>query len=399
MTRSVSGYSPSPPPPKLWITSTVLAPAWITGSAAAARTATAPRREKGATRLSHLSLLAEVQPMLPLPGARARNGRALARPTGPGQPKKGLTPRPNRGNLRGSHKKIPPERGALMERVLRFFAFSAFSAVFSLVPSAASAQGDPQGPEFRVNTYTTNQQLFPSVAADSAGNFVVVWHELSPGQDGSDFGIFGQRYDSSGAPLGPEFRVNTYTPPVSTSGRRLGLRRQLRRRLDELRPGRLGYGVFGQRYASSGAPLGPEFRVNTYTTSSPDAFPPWPRTPPATSSSSGRATPRTARADGIFGQRYAASGAPLGPGVPRQHLHDELPGHPVRGLEPSGNFVVVWVSAPAGRRRPGHLRPALRRLRRPPRPRVPRQHLHHKPSEVRPSPWTPPATSSSSGSS
>src|SRR4029078_3045322 len=53
----------------------------------------------------------------------------------------------------------------------------------------------------------------PGVASDAAGNSVVVW----PGA-----GIVGQRYDSSGAPLGTQFRVNT-TPgskslPVVAAG-------------------------------------------------------------------------------------------------------------------------------------------------------------------------------------
>ena len=47
------------------------------------------------------------------------------------------------------------------------------------------------------------------MASDSSGNFVVVWE--SNNQDGSSSGVFGQRYDSTGAALGPEFRVNTYT--------------------------------------------------------------------------------------------------------------------------------------------------------------------------------------------
>ena len=66
--------------------------------------------------------------------------------------------------------------------------------LFALVsiPSAAQAQGDPLGSEFRVNTYTTNDQRIPSVAADSSGNFVVVWR--SDTQDGDGFGVFGQRY-------------------------------------------------------------------------------------------------------------------------------------------------------------------------------------------------------------
>ena len=37
---------------------------------------------------------------------------------------------------------------------------------------------------------------------------MVVWQSY---QDGSGNGIFGQRYASSGAPQGAEFRVNTYT--------------------------------------------------------------------------------------------------------------------------------------------------------------------------------------------
>src|SRR6185503_4434191 len=66
---------------------------------------------------------------------------------------------------------------------------------------------------FRVNTYTTHSQDFPAVASDSAGNFVVVWQ--SGYQDGGGGflapGVFAQRFASTGAPRGPEFRVNTYT--------------------------------------------------------------------------------------------------------------------------------------------------------------------------------------------
>jgi hypothetical protein len=146
----------------------------------------------------------------------------------------------------------------------------AFLLVVALVsvPRAAWAQGNPLGPEFRVNTYTTNMQgepVFPSsVAADPSGNFVVVWSSAS--QDGGSFGLFGQRYASSGTPLGPEFRVNTYTtssqalPSVASdaSGNFVVV-------WSSTQDGS-SLGVFGQRYASSGAPLGPEFRVNSYTT-------------------------------------------------------------------------------------------------------------------------------------
>src|SRR4030095_5894712 len=77
-------------------------------------------------------------------------------------------------------------------------------------PTAAWPQGQPVGSEFRINTYTTGVQGQPVAAMDQSGNFVVVWASL-PAQDGSGLALFGQRYGSSGAPLGPEFRVNSYT--------------------------------------------------------------------------------------------------------------------------------------------------------------------------------------------
>lgn len=44
----------------------------------------------------------------------------------------------------------------------------------------------PSGGEFRVNTYWTAEQLTPSVAMDSSGDFVVVW---SSNQDADGYGI------------------------------------------------------------------------------------------------------------------------------------------------------------------------------------------------------------------
>jgi hypothetical protein len=45
---------------------------------------------------------------------------------------------------------------------------------------------------FRVNSNTVNDQLDPSIGIDRVGNFMVVW--TSTGQDGSDLGVFAQRF-------------------------------------------------------------------------------------------------------------------------------------------------------------------------------------------------------------
>src|SRR5204862_66208 len=60
-----------------------------------------------------------------------------------------------------------------------------------------------------VNTFTTGYQAETAVGMSAAGAFVVAW--MSEGQDGSNGGIYAQRYSAAGLPSGSEFRVNTYT--------------------------------------------------------------------------------------------------------------------------------------------------------------------------------------------
>jgi hypothetical protein len=74
------------------------------------------------------------------------------------------------------------------------------------------ASGNAVGAQFQVNTYTTNYQFVPSVAADANGNFVVVWSSAgSAGGDTSSYSVQGQRYDASGIAVGAQFQVNTHT--------------------------------------------------------------------------------------------------------------------------------------------------------------------------------------------
>ena len=122
----------------------------------------------------------------------------------------------------------------------------------------------PLGGETRVNATTAGTQTLAangrSVALDAGGNFVVVWE--STGQDGDQGGIYGQRFDSSGAAIGDEFRVNTTTTGNQTyasvamdaAGNFLVV-------WSGNGPGDTD-GVFAQRYSANGNKLGGEFRVN-----------------------------------------------------------------------------------------------------------------------------------------
>jgi hypothetical protein len=200
--------------------------------------------------------------------------------------------------------------------------------------------GSPIGPEFRVNTDTTGFQYDPAVASDPLGNFVVVWQ--APDQDGSGGGVFGQRYASSGSPLGPEFRVNTYTtnsqeyPSVAVDGS--GNFAVVWASLNQI-PG--SNDIYGQRYASSGAAMGPEFLVNTVTDAAQT------RPSVAADDAGNFVVVWMSFAFSIWdvlGQRYAATGAPLGSEFRVNTYTTDFQINPSVAADPAGDFVVVWAS-------------------------------------------------------
>ncbi|HKY92740.1 MAG TPA: hypothetical protein VJM11_16945 [Nevskiaceae bacterium] len=77
-----------------------------------------------------------------------------------------------------------------------------------------AADGTPLSGEFQVNTYTADRQISPRVARDALGNFVVTWR--SSGQDGNGGGVYAQRFASDGSKAGPEFQVNSRTSDSQT---------------------------------------------------------------------------------------------------------------------------------------------------------------------------------------
>lgn len=121
----------------------------------------------------------------------------------------------------------------------------------------------PAGPEFQVNTYSTDAQSFAQVASAANGDFIAVWQ--SRGQDGDLDGIYAQRYNAAGLKLGSEFLVNTLTgstqanPDVAMNAAGdFVIAWETNGSSDD---------VFARRYTAAGIALGAEFRVNTYTSS------------------------------------------------------------------------------------------------------------------------------------
>jgi hypothetical protein len=120
--------------------------------------------------------------------------------------------------------------------------------------------------EFLVNTTTANNQDYSAIAVSSLGDFVVTWS--SSGQDGSGYGIYARRFNTSVAAVGTEFRVNTTTvseqqnPSVamdSHSNVFITWQSDTGNDDDPI------WDVFGQQFTSGGVAQGGEFRINTTT--------------------------------------------------------------------------------------------------------------------------------------
>jgi len=138
-----------------------------------------------------------------------------------------------------------------------------FLVALALVVLGNHAQADAVGPRFQVNTHKKNWQYRSAVAALADGDFVVTW--MSDGQDGSYSGIFGQRFNNSGSPVGLEFQVNTSWKQQQVGPSVAGLADGgfivTWQSFDAS-----GRAIFGQRYDAAGKRKGVEFRISTTAT-------------------------------------------------------------------------------------------------------------------------------------
>lgn len=198
------------------------------------------------------------------------------------------------------------------------------------------------GPEFRVNTFTAGTQTEMAIAADAGGNFVVVWS--SANQDGSGYGVYGQRFNSAGAPRGSEFRVNQYSAgdqdyPVvamedngdfavswSSSGQDGS-----------------GWGTYARRFSAEGTPLGDEFRVNTYTAG--DQY--WSSMAMDADGDfviTWRSVGQDGSGSGIYAQRYDSAGVAQGAEFRANSYTANDQWFESVGMDGAGNFLIAWTS-------------------------------------------------------
>lgn len=197
----------------------------------------------------------------------------------------------------------------------------------------------PIGPETRVNTWTTNNQLSPSIAALADGSYIVAW--TSDRQDGSGNGIYAQRFDSNGTPIDSEFRVNATTLGHQANAQVAALSEGgfVITWVSDRQDGSF-YGIHAQRFNVNGNPIGDEFQVNTDTRLT--------REPDLAVLNDGSfiiiwSAPDESRS-GVFAQRFAADGTTLGEEFRINSDTSLWQGDAAVTALTDGGFVVVWSS-------------------------------------------------------
>jgi len=215
---------------------------------------------------------------------------------------------------------------------------TALSAVY--VNPVLAAVGDPVGVETMVNTYTTADQITPSIAMDADGDFVVSWQGEGAGDS---LGIFAQRFNANGTKAGGELSVNSHTtgtqkiPSVAMDAD--GDFVVVWQSDFQLNAG----DIYAQRYNANGSKAGGEFLVNSYTSNHQKA-------PSVAMDADGDFVVSwhgagTGDANGVYAQRFNASGTKVGSEILVNTYTSGNQENSSVAMDADGDFVVSWQDA------------------------------------------------------
>lgn len=211
-----------------------------------------------------------------------------------------------------------------------------FTIIVCLLTSYTHSQISTIDGETQVNTETTNSQQNPAIAVDANDNFVVVWESLN--QDGSGYGIYAQRFDNTGNAIGSEVQINTTTsndqrfPSVAmdNAGNYTIVWQSLGQDGD-------GWGIYKRRFDNTGTALTGEVLVNNYTTGQQ-------RFADIAMDDDGDFVVVWESDFYIYMQRYNSAGVARWPIELLVNTTVNTQNYPVVAMDSDGDFVVAWQS-------------------------------------------------------
>ncbi len=212
--------------------------------------------------------------------------------------------------------------------------------LLGLMSTLGYSQVTANGSETLVNTTTADNQQRPEMAMDTSGNYVVVWE--SHLEDGDDYGIYAQLYNSDGTTNGGQITISQTTA---------GAQRSPDVDMDDNGDFTVvwmsygedndGWGVYARRYNSDGTAKANDWRVNSTQTGN-------------------QMHPRVAVDDdgdiwfvwsdddgdgfGVRGRHYTSAGAATSSPYWINTTTAGHQAHPDIACDANGNFTVVWQS-------------------------------------------------------
>jgi hypothetical protein len=204
------------------------------------------------------------------------------------------------------------------------------------LPTPARPQAALNGPEFQVNSYTSDYQIYPAVAADAAGDFVVAWASF-PEYTYPPIVVRARIFPAQGPATGEEIEVQSggwvYTVDVAAdeSGDFLVVWSDARNR----------WRALARLFTAEGVARGPAFAVREdtlYLQNQPAVA----ANPDGTFIVVWRAFNDVSHAMTLQARRFDADGVPLGDQFRVDSGDADDPRRPAVAAGAAGNFVVVW---------------------------------------------------------
>ena len=199
----------------------------------------------------------------------------------------------------------------------------------------------PVGSEMKLADTSMGESIWPSVAMDANGNFVVAWHSYWYG-DGTE--VFLHRFLADGTALGSPVIINSYHPgnqglvdlAMASTGEFVAVWKSEAQDGSE-------YGIFAQYFNADGTPRGEELQVNTTI----EGYQEWPRVAmdavgnfvvtwygPATGPSGSE----------IFARSFSAVPAPISEELLVNTTTAGSQDYPFIAMDSTGSFVITWTS-------------------------------------------------------
>jgi hypothetical protein len=213
-----------------------------------------------------------------------------------------------------------------------------------------NSAGLPDGSEFLVNTKTASFQARSSVAMDSAGDFVIAWQSNEYVYEGGLSEIYARRYNSAGSPLGSEFQVNIFmtgyqaNPSVAMDNAGDFVVAWQSGISNGAGQDGSNYGVYARKYNSAGAPVTSEFIVNSYTTG-------YQQDSQVAVNSAGDFVitwtsygGQDGDSSGIFAQKFNSAGSAVGSEFQVNTYTTGQQFHSKIAMDSAGDFIISWIS-------------------------------------------------------